>query len=147
MELKILSTLDFDLGMPISLNFLRRFSKAGDVDVLQHSLAKFILEMGLLEYNFRSYSPSKLAAAALYLSLILTEDELIGLWSLNLQYYSKYESSDLHELVENMARVISTSESSKLHAVRNKYSSTKFMKVATLPRIKSALSRVNSIRL
>jgi len=147
MELKILSTLDFDLARPISLNFLRRFSKAGDVDVLQHSVAKYILELGLLEYNFGSYRPSKLAAAALYLSLIVTEEESSGLWNMNLQYYSKYESSDLHCLVEKMARMISTSESSKLQAVRNKYSSTKFMKVASLPHVKSALSRVNSSRL
>ena len=101
MELKILSTFDFDLGRLISLNFLRRFSKAGDVDVLQHSIAKC-------------------------------------LWSLNLQYYSRYVTSDLHELVEKMARMISTSESSMLQAVRNKYSSHKFMMVATLPHVKRA---------
>ena len=144
--MKILSTLDFDLGRPISLNFLRLFSKAGDVDVLQHSIAKFILELGLLEYNFGSYPPSKLAAAALYLSLILTEDESSCLWSLNLRYYSRYETSDLHGLVEKMAHMISTSESCKLQAVRNKYLSNKFMMVATLPQVKKAFSRVSSLR-
>merc|ERR1712025_25242 len=32
MELKIIRALDFDLCQPIALNFLRRYSKAGDVD-------------------------------------------------------------------------------------------------------------------
>ena len=35
MEIKILRVIDFDLSRPVSLHFLRRFSKAGDVDVLQ----------------------------------------------------------------------------------------------------------------
>merc|ERR1712240_123026 len=37
MELKIIRALDFDLCQPIALNFLRRYSKAGDVDGVQHS--------------------------------------------------------------------------------------------------------------
>merc|ERR1712096_389253 len=44
MELRIIRALNFDLCQPIPLNFLRRYSKAGNVDVLQHSLAKYILE-------------------------------------------------------------------------------------------------------
>merc|ERR1712096_75049 len=43
MELRIIRALNFDLCQPIPLNFLRRYSKAGNVDVLQHSLAKYIL--------------------------------------------------------------------------------------------------------
>jgi hypothetical protein len=45
MEGRILSCLDFALGRPIAINFLRRFSKAGDVDVVHHTLAKYILEV------------------------------------------------------------------------------------------------------
>merc|ERR1711936_1373322 len=45
MELQIIRALNFDLCQPISLNFLRRYSKAGDVDMLQHSLAKYTLEV------------------------------------------------------------------------------------------------------
>jgi len=142
MELRILSTLDFDLCRPISLNFLRRFSKAGDVDLLQHSVAKYVLEQGLLDYSMVSYQPSYMAAAALHLALLVTDGEKHGLWSRNLQYYSGYSSMQLMETVKKMASMIVKSETNKLQAVRTKYSSTKFMKVTSLPKVKSGMSRV-----
>merc|ERR1712241_808411 len=40
MEIKILGTLRFELGRPLPLHFLRRNSKAGNVDALTHTLAK-----------------------------------------------------------------------------------------------------------
>ena len=35
----------------MSINFLRRFSKAGDVDVTEHALAKYILEVHFSSIN------------------------------------------------------------------------------------------------
>jgi hypothetical protein len=55
----------------------RRWSKlffvlqAGDVDVLQHTLAKYVLELAQLEYELAHLTPSLLAASSLYLALIL----------------------------------------------------------------------------
>merc|ERR1711936_1398811 len=63
MEMKILQTLKFGLFEPLSIHFLRRFSKAGDVDVLQHSLAKFAIELALVEYDLVPVPGSKLAAS------------------------------------------------------------------------------------
>merc|ERR1712121_467409 len=71
MELKILSTLNFALGRPLPLHFLRRNSKAGDVDIQQHTLAKYLIEISLLEYDMVHIPPSLLASAALFLSLRL----------------------------------------------------------------------------
>jgi len=142
MELKIINALNFDLCRPISLNFLRRFSKAGDVDLLQHSVAKFILEQGLLDYALVSYKPSHMAAAALNLSLLVTEGVQVKLWNKNLEYYSGYSSNQLMPTVKKMANMIVKSEAGKLHAVRTKYSSVKFMKVAMLPQVKSGISKL-----
>ena len=77
MEIKILQTLKFNLFEPLSLHFLRRFSKAGDVDVLQHSLAKFAIELALVEYDLVPIPGSKLAASALCLSLMLLEPQVL----------------------------------------------------------------------
>ena len=48
MELRILNTLGFNFSRPLPLHFLRRNSKAGDVDVQQHTLAKVSLPPYLL---------------------------------------------------------------------------------------------------
>ena len=79
MEMKILQTLKFNLFEPLSLHFLRRYSKAGDVDVLQHSLAKFAIELALVEYELVPVPGSKLAASALCLSLMLLEPQVISI--------------------------------------------------------------------
>ena len=83
MEMKILQTLKFNLFEPLSLHFLRRYSKAGDVDVLQHSLAKFAIELALVEYELVPVPGSKLAASALCLSLLLLEPQVksVHSWS------------------------------------------------------------------
>ena len=143
MELKILNALNFDLCRPISLNFLRRFSKAGDVDLLQHSVAKYILEQGLLDYSLASLQPSLMAASALHLSLLLTDaDETASfnsVWNINLQYYSAYSSKQLMPTVKKLASMLAKAENAKLQAVRSKYSSVKFMKVAVLPQLKGGM--------
>merc|ERR1712096_337856 len=116
MELRIIRALNFDLCQPIALNFLRRYSKAGDVDVLQHSLAKYTLEVCLLDY---------------YLSL-----ETV--WNQTLWFYSGYTPEQVLEVVPKLAtNMTKMHRSTKLQAVRNKYKSGKFMKVADLGELKS----------
>ena len=69
MEIKILGTLRFELGRPLPLHFLRRNSKAGNVDALTHTLAKYAMELTLVDYKMAHVKPSMIAAAALALSL------------------------------------------------------------------------------
>merc|ERR1712141_921275 len=75
MEMKILQALAFDLGRPLPLHFLRRNSKAGNVDALIHTLAKYAMEVTLVEYSMVHVKPSMLAAAALALSLKVLDQE------------------------------------------------------------------------
>jgi len=140
MEMKILQTLKFNLFEPLSLHFLRRYSKAGDVDVLQHSLAKFAIELALVEYELVPVPGSKLAASALCLSLMLLEpqERQSSVWNETLVYYSGYSKEELMPTVSRLAKTISGSflKSNKMEAIRNKYRGAKFMKVADLPELK-----------
>jgi len=140
MEMKILQTLKFNLFEPLSLHFLRRYSKAGDVDVLQHSLAKFAIELALVEYELVPVPGSKLAASALCLSLMLLEpqERQSSVWNETLVYYSGYSKEELMPTVLRLAKTISGSflKSNKMEAIRNKYRGAKFMKVADLPELK-----------
>merc|ERR1719500_1736076 len=97
MELRMLRTLGFNFSRPHPLHFLRRNSKAGDVDVLQHTLAKYLVEIALPEYTLAHIPPSLLASAALYLSLMIQEPgaSLSSVWSPTLQYYSTYRPDDI----------------------------------------------------
>jgi len=140
MEMKILQTLKFSLFEPLSIHFLRRYSKAGDVDVLQHSLAKYALELALVEYELVPVPGSKLAAAALCLSLLLLEpqEKQSSVWGETLVYYSGYSKEELMSTVSRLAKTISSAflKSSKMEAIRTKYRGAKFMKVADLPELK-----------
>merc|ERR1711874_731966 len=140
MEIKILQTLKFSLFEPLSIHFLRRFSKAGDVDVLQHSLAKYAIELALVEYDLVPVPGSKLAASALCLSLMLFEpkEKEATVWSKTLAFYSGYNKEELMPTVSRLAKTISGSflKGNKMEAIRNKYRGVKFMKVADLPELK-----------
>merc|ERR1711915_573270 len=141
MELDIIQALKFDLCQPVSLNFLRRYSKARDVDVLQHSLAKYVLETSLLDDGLAPVPGSLLASASLCLSLLLHESSVSvdTVWSPSLQYYSGYSTESVLPIVSKLASNIIklNNRSCTLHAVRNKYKSGKFMKVADLAVLKS----------
>lgn len=133
MELRIIRALSFDLCQPISLNFLRRYSKAGEVDVLQHSLAKFSLEVCLMDCNMVGVPGSLMAAASLCLSLLLLDPNTSrqNVWSNTLAFYSGYTQAAVLELVPKVAsNLVSLMKSNKLLAIKNKYKSSKFLKVA-----------------
>merc|ERR1712168_705046 len=143
-ELRILKVLDFNLSRPSSLVFLRRFSKAGDVDMLQHNLAKYVLELAMVEYSLVSLRPSFLAASALHLSLLILNPLSSGsetVWSPTLAYYSKYSSAQLSSTISKMAGLVVNVSSGKLQAVTVKYSSPKLMKVSKLPQLTGDLLR------
>jgi len=139
MELRILSSLGFNFSRPLPLHFLRRYSKAGDVDVLQHTVAKYLIEISLLEYDIAHIPPSTMAAAALFLSLRLLEPQtsLATTWSPTLQHYSSYSARDLLPVVCKLAQVLTKRDESKLQAVHTKYMNKKFMKVAQMADLQS----------
>jgi len=137
MELKLLAALKFNFSRPLPLHFLRRNSKAGDVDVLQHTVAKYLVELTLLEYDMAHYPPSAVAAAALFLSLRLLEPDstLSSVWTVTLQHYSTYAGRDLMAIVIKLAQALVRAKENKLQAVRCKYQSKKLMKVSDMPEL------------
>jgi len=140
-ELRIVKALEFNLSQPVAINFLRRYSKAGDVDVLQHSLAKYCLELSLSDYSLVSVGGSELAAASLCLSLLVLEEgaTLHTVWSPTLAYYSGYDLESILPLVRKLAALIVKTHkpNAKLQAVRTKYTSSKFLRVADMGELKS----------
>lgn len=60
----MLSMLQFELGWPGPMSFLRRISKADDYDLETRTLAKYFLEITIMDERFVSSPPSFLAAGA-----------------------------------------------------------------------------------
>ena len=69
MEIDILKTVKFDIGMPLSYTFLRRYSKCIKADMKFLTLARYILELSLQDYSFAYVRDSIKACAALYLAM------------------------------------------------------------------------------
>lgn len=93
----MIDVLEFDMGWPGPMSFLRRTSKADDYDYETRTLAKYFLEITIMDSRFVASQPSWLAAGAHYLSRrILNKGE----WSELHVFYSGYTESQLRPLAE-----------------------------------------------
>ncbi|KAK3912349.1 G2/mitotic-specific cyclin-B [Frankliniella fusca] len=133
METKIVKALDFQFSRPISLTFLRRYSKVVEAHPMHHCLSKYFLELAMLEYSLCHVKPSLTAAAALYISLCLYElNDKKGPdhWDAKMVHYSSYTLDDIKPVAQTLATVIEKAPTSKFEAVRKKYSTSKMMKAS-----------------
>lgn len=135
MEMSILRVVDFDLGVPLSYRFLRRFARCARVSMPTLTLARFVLEQCLLEYSLLQHSDSKMAAAALYLALRMKS---LGSWTPTLQYYTGYTLKEILPIAIAQNATLHKKPKSAISTVRNKYSHTIFFEVAKVPLVPEA---------
>jgi len=136
MEQTMLKALDFDLSNPLCLHFLRRNSKVGEANAQKHTLAKYLMEITLIDFKLATKKPSQIAAAALCLAFkIIDQSE----WTPALQHYSGYSEEALASTMKGMAHLLIAMESkgNKFEAAKNKYAASKFMKISRIPELKS----------
>jgi len=67
-EIYLLSSLNFVLHYPNPMSYLRRISKAEGYDLPSRTLAKYLMEVTLVDGQFLKYAPSLLVAGATYFS-------------------------------------------------------------------------------
>jgi G2/mitotic-specific cyclin 1/2 len=72
-ERHILATLEYNMGYPNPMNFLRRISKADNYDIETRTLGKYLMEISLLDHRFLNYPQSQVSAAAMYLARLILE--------------------------------------------------------------------------
>lgn len=142
MEMTIMNVLRFQFGRPLPLHFLRRNSKAGQVDATAHTMAKYVMELTLLDYELVHVLPSKIAAASLAFALKVLDQEgktLEELWTPTIAYYSQYSLEAIKPTLRAIAGIaINTtkaSERAKMMAIRKKYSHKKFGKISEFPEL------------
>ncbi|CAH2102642.1 unnamed protein product [Euphydryas editha] len=136
-EREIMSKLDFCLARPIPLSFLRRFVKAAHGTSKNHHLAKYFVDLSLVEYSMAHYRPSELAASAICLSLyLLSSKKISDVWTPTLSYYSGYSLDHIIPIMVKIAKIVINVDNSKHKAVYNMYSDNTVAKVSHLPQLK-----------
>lgn len=130
MEMQILKTLDFDIGVPLSYRFLRRYARCTKLDMETLTLARYILETSLTDYDFIDVRDSMIASACLMLARSIKEEDT--LWNPTLEHYSGYKQADLTDLCQRLFNVIQNPHAN-LKTIRAKYSHNVFYSVAKIP--------------
>ena len=87
-ERYVLKTLDWNLSYPNPIHYLRRVSKADEYDVKARTIAKYLLEIGCLEWRLLSAPPSLMAAASIWLARLILDHES---WVSKRSVYLPYE--------------------------------------------------------
>ncbi len=122
----MLSMLQFELGWPGPMSFLRRISKADDYDLETRTLAKYFLEVTVMDERFVGCTPSFLAAGAHCMArLMIHNDE----WSKAHVYYSNYTWSQLRQL---LSAILECCEDPHKHhsAVYDKYTDKRYKRAS-----------------
>lgn len=131
MERKMLGVVGFDLGYSLSYRFLRRYGRVCRVTMPVLTLARYILEMSLMEYGVNvDVSESEVAAGCLVLAFKMKGIKGYGP---TLAHYSGYQLSDLASMVEKLLVMMQKPAKENLKTVRSKYNHKVFHEVAATP--------------
>jgi G2/mitotic-specific cyclin-B3 len=84
------------------------------------TLARFILETSLMEYDLLDVKDSLAAASALMLAFLLQNNT--NEWTPTLEYYSNFKKEDLRETTMRFHSMLNKMKNKNLKTIRNKYS-------------------------
>ncbi|KAL4295506.1 hypothetical protein GQ457_12G024650 [Hibiscus cannabinus] len=148
MESKVLNFLYFQLYVPTTKTFLRRFIQAAQatykVPCMElELLANYLAELSLVEYNFLKFLPSLIAASAVFLAR-WTLNQSVHPWNPTLEHYTSYKAKELKNTVLALEELQLNTNGCSLSAIRDKYRQQKFKCVAKLSspeRVVSVFSR------
>lgn len=130
MEKTMLNILKFNLCVPTPYMFLVRFLKAATSNQKMEMLAFYFVELCLIDYAMVKFSPSMLAAAAVYTAQCTLKAK--DCWTRLLRHHSGYTDTELMECARKMVGLHERAGEGDLTVVSRKYSSEKFGSVAVL---------------
>lgn len=88
-EMFMLTSIEFNLGWPNPMNFLRRISKADGYDFQTRSIAKFLLECIMCYHQFIHLKPSLISAMSMFIAKKITfTDKSPPVWDETFKHYS-----------------------------------------------------------
>jgi len=129
MEGKMLHCFNFNLTMTSSYRFLERFARVCRFDERSFNLARYLLELALIEFKMIKYVPSNLACSAIYLVNKLEKREAWPDFMIN---HTKYNEMQLRAAAKDFCLLLQNSGKGNLQAVKRKFSSNKFLEVSKI---------------
>ncbi|XP_020238656.1 G2/mitotic-specific cyclin S13-7 [Cajanus cajan] len=137
MEKRILHKLEWTLTVPTPIVFLVRFIKASVPDQDLENMAHFLSELGMMNYATLMYSPSMVAASAVFAARCTLNKA--PLWNETLKVHTGYSQEQLMDCARLLVSFHSNVGNGKLKVVYRKYSDPQKGSVAVLPPAKSLL--------
>ena len=125
MERNILVTLDFKLGQPSAMTYLRRISKAENYDIATRTIAKYLVESTILSEKFIAFKPSQIAAASILAARRMRNS---GPWDATMEYYSNYNEDVLAPIVDELAAFLHGN--TRYRAIFRKFSGKPFLRAS-----------------
>jgi hypothetical protein len=130
MEHKILGCLNFEVTHPSAFRQVERYTKLASNEDQFVNLARYLIELPLIEYKMLRYTPSMIAAAAVYLTMkILKRDSP---WNDHLKEETQYNEQQVRPCAKDLCILLQGIEKCSLQAVRKKFSLPKFNEVALI---------------
>ncbi|KDP32289.1 hypothetical protein JCGZ_13214 [Jatropha curcas] len=144
MESQVLNFLYFQISIPTTKTFLRRFIQAAQASykvpcIELEFLANYLAELTLIEYDFLKFLPSLVAASAVFLAR-WTLNQSDHPWNPTLEHYTNYSTKELKTTVLALEDLQLNTSGCFLTAIREKYRQQKFKCVATLTSPQRVLS-------
>ncbi|KAF8112397.1 hypothetical protein N665_0064s0030 [Sinapis alba] len=124
MEKLMANTLQFNFSLPTPYVFMRRFLKAAQSDKKLEVLSFFIIELCLVEYEMLEYTPSMLAASAIYTARCTLNG--FEEWSKTCEFHTGYKEEELLACARKMVGFHHKAGTGKLTGVHRKYNTSKF---------------------
>jgi len=129
-EAYILKALGFDLSYPGPMSFLRRTSKADDYDPAVRTLAKYFIEIAIVDWRMLDVKPSLSSAAGIYFGRLVTGK---GAWTPTLVHYSGYSEDEILPVVCKMVAYI-LRDGEQFENFQKKFARKAYMKASTFMR-------------
>jgi len=128
MEMTILNSIKFDIGVPTTFPFVQRFAKAAAGDMQMTHLVSYLSEVSMHDYDLLQYTPSMISASCTLLAQKMLRK---GEWGRTLQTETGFSESALTSCVLAINLMLQ-SLPAEVKAVKTKYTSSKFSNVAAL---------------
>ena len=127
MEKEIMRTLDFQLFMPVPYTLTRVLNKIVDGNMALLTLARYICELTLVNFDCCQFSSSRVATSCFFIALKMFQHD----WSQKIQEFTGYSPDSLKKEIVKLNEILHESyQNKKKTQIRLKYVHPVFFKVA-----------------